>query len=393
MPVPELGDIAWPLALALAWIAGEYGHRWLRLPRISSYGIVGFVLAAAQGGFLPNPSHGPALLLANVAFGLILFELGYRINLGWLVANPWLGATSLVEAAATFAAVFLAGRAFDIAVVPALLLAATAMATSPAGVVRVVNDLRSSGQVTERALHHAAFNCVLAVVVFRFVVGYWVLSASGGIFQAIWSSFVVLVVSAGLGALFGVAVPGLLRMLGGTERNGTVVFALAVILLTTIAYSFKFSALLATLAFGLVARHRRLVLSQAQRNFGALGELLTLLLFVFVTATLDWRQVVGGFPLAATVIVVRLATKIGGATLLARFSGITWRKGMYSGLALTPLAAFAVLLQEQTSHLGLAVMNDVAALAGVVLVLEVFGPLATHWALVWAGEAPRRGGD
>lgn len=391
MPVPELGDIAWPLALAVAWLAGEYGHRWLRLPRISSYGIVGFALAAAQGGFLPNPSQGPALLLAEVAFGLILFELGYRINLGWLAANPWLGASSIVEATATFAAVFLVGRAFDVPLVSALLLAAIAMATSPAGVVRVANDLRSSGQVTERALHHAAFNCVLAVVVFRFVVGYWVLASSGGLFQAIWSSIVVLTVSAGLGALFGLTVPGLLRRLGGLERNATVVFALAVLLLITIAHTFKFSALLAALAFGLVARHRRLVLSQAQRNFGALGDLLTLLLFVFVTATLDWRQVVGGLPLAMSVIAVRLVTKTAGISLLAHLSGITLRKGAYTGLALTPLAVFAVLVQEQTRHLGLTVMDDVAALAGVILVLEVVGPLATHWALVWAGEAPRKG--
>lgn len=391
LPVPELGDIAWPLALVLAWLAGEYGQRWLRLPRISSYAIVGFVLAAAQGGFLPNPSQGPALLLAEVAFGLILFELGYRINLGWLAANRWLGASSILEAAATFAAVFLVGRAFDVPLVTALLLAAIAMATSPAGVVRVANDLRSSGQVTERALHHAAFSCVLAVVAFRFVVGYWVLASSGGIFQAIWSSIVVLLVSAGLGALFGLAVPGLLRRLGGLERNATVVFALAVLLLTTIAHTFKFSALLAALAFGLVARHRRLVLSQAQRNFGALGDLLTLLLFVFVAATLDWRQVVGGFPLAMSVIAVRLLAKTAGVTLFAHFSGIPWRKGALTGVALTPLAVFAVMLQEQTRHLGLAVMNDVAALAGIVLVLEVVGPLVTRWALVRAGEAPRKG--
>lgn len=391
MVVPVLGDLAWPLALAIAWTVGEFAHRWLRLPRISTYGAVGFLLAAGQGGFLASPSDRPLALLADVAFGLILFELGYRINLGWLRANPWLGVSSLVESAATFIAVFLVGRAFGVSLVPTLLLAAIAMATSPAAVVRVANELRCSGQVTERTLHLSAFNCVLAVVVFKFVVGYWVLAGSGGVFQAIWSSVVVLLVSAGLGALFGVAVPGLLRMLGGLERNATVVFALAVLLLTAVTYAFKFSPLLAALAFGLVARHRRIVLSQAQRNFGALGDLLTLLLFVFVTAGLDWRQVVAGFPMAMAVIAARLASKVTGATLFAHLSGIPWRKGLYTGLALTPLSVFAVLLLEQTRHLGLVLMDDVAALAGIVLILELVGPLVTHWALVWAGEAPRKG--
>jgi Kef-type K+ transport system membrane component KefB len=391
MVMPVLGDFAWPLALAIAWVAGEFVHRWLRLPRISTYGAIGFVLAASQGGFLANPSGRPIALLADVAFGLILFELGYRINLGWLRANPWLGVSSVVESAASFVAVFLVGRAFGVSTVPMLLLAAISMATSPAGVVRVANELRCSGQVTERSLHLSAFNCVLSVVAFKFVVGYWVLEGSGGFFQAIWSSVVVLAVSAGLGALFGVAVPGLLRMLGGLDRNATVVFALAVLLLTAVTHAFKFSPLLAALAFGLVARHRRLVLSQAQRNFGALGDLLTLLLFVFVTATLDWRQVVAGFPMAMAVIAVRLATKVGGTTLFAHLSGIPWRKGLFTGLALAPLSVFAVLLLEQTRHLGLALMDDVAALAGIVLVMEIAAPLITHWALVWSGEAPRKG--
>lgn len=385
-----LGDVAWPLALAIAWIAGEYVHRWLRLPRISTYGIVGFLLASGQAGLLPNPAAREIVLLADVAFGLILFELGYRINLGWVRANPWLGLTSIAESGATFVAVLVVCRAFSVPGVPALLLSAIAMSTSPAAVVRVANELRSSGQVTERTLHLSAFNCVLAVVVFKFVVGYSMLTGSGSAFQAIWSSVVVLLVSVGLGSLFGVAAPGLLRTLGGLQRNATVVFAIAVLLLTTIAHGLRFSPLLAALAFGVVARHRRLALSQAQRNFGALGDLLTLLLFVFVTASLDWHHVLAGLPLALAVVGVRFVTKLAGTTLFAHLSGISWRKGVFTGLALTPLSVFAILLVEQTRHLGLELVDELAALAGIVLVLEAAGPLVTHWALIWAGEAPRK---
>lgn len=385
-----MGQIAWPMALAIAWLAGEFGHRWLALPRISSYGIAGFLMAASQGGFLPDPRGGPIALLADVAFALILFELGYRINLAWLRANPWLGVTSVVEASCTFYAVFLVAQAFSVPLMPALLLSAVAMSTSPAAVLRVVNEARSSGQVTERTLHLSAFNCVLALVVFKAVVGYSVLASAGSVFQAVWSSLVVVLVSAGLGALFGVAVPGLLRFLGGLGRNATVVFALAVLLLTAATAAFKFSPLLAALAFGLVARHRRVVLSQVQRNFGALGDLLTVLLFVFVGATLDWRQALAGVDIALAVVGVRLLVKTMATTLFARVSGITWRKGALTGLALTPLSAFAILLLEQTRHLRLDLLDQVAGVMAVALLLEVVGPLMTRWALVWAGETQRK---
>lgn len=380
-------EIAWPAALLIAWLAGEGGHRWFALPRISTYGIAGFAMAASQGGFLDNPSGGPVSLLADFAFALILFELGYRINLRWLRFNPWLGVTSVFEAGATFAVVFVIARLFGVDLVPSLLLAALTMSTSPAAVLRVVNELGSSGQVTERALHLSAFNCVLAVIAFKGIVGYWVFANAGSLSNALWNSIVVLTVSASLGVLFGVAVSGLLRVLGSIDRNATVAFALAVLLLTALTYALKLSPLLAALAFGIVARHRRVILSQAQRNFGALGDMLTVLLFVFVAASLSWSQVATGLELALLVIVARLVVKTAVTTTFARFSGITLRKGMLTGLAMTPMSVFVILLLEQTRHLELAVLEQVAGIAAIVLLLEVLGPVLTQRALIWAGEA------
>jgi hypothetical protein len=51
---PAAGDLAWPLVLALAWLAGELGQVW-RVPRISVYGLIGFAFAPAQLGWLPDP--------------------------------------------------------------------------------------------------------------------------------------------------------------------------------------------------------------------------------------------------------------------------------------------------------------------------------------------------
>ena len=58
------------------------------------------------------------------------------------------------------------------------MLASLSMATSPATVVRVINEQNSSGQVTERALHLCALNCVLAVFAFNVIVGLWIFRTS-----------------------------------------------------------------------------------------------------------------------------------------------------------------------------------------------------------------------
>ncbi|TMH30010.1 MAG: hypothetical protein E6H58_15195 [Betaproteobacteria bacterium] len=72
--------LGWPVVIALAWALGEFGHRWTGLPRISLYGLVGFLFGPGQMAWVPASSTGTMILLANVAFGLILFEFGYRIR-------------------------------------------------------------------------------------------------------------------------------------------------------------------------------------------------------------------------------------------------------------------------------------------------------------------------
>lgn len=388
----HLAAMAWPLAIALAWLSGEAVSRWLSLPRVCGYALAGFVLASGQLGLLPNPAGTSMALLADFAIGLVLFELGQRINLNWLRHNRWLAVTSLVEAFGTFIAVLLVARLFGLAHLPALLLAALAMSSSPVAALRVANELRCSGQVTERMLHLSAFNFVFAVLVFKAVAGYWVLTSAGGLFPALWNSLVVVGVSAGIGAMFGVAVPILLRCQHRGGGDATVIFAIATLLLVTLTHSLQFSPMLAALVFGLVVRYRRIVFSGADRGFGALGSLMTILLFVFAAATLSWSQVAQGAGLALVVLLVRGVTKIGATVAFARLSGISWRKGALTGLALMPMSVFTILLIEQTRHLGIDVFSQVAGLGLMVLLLELLGPVATQRALILAGEAGREEG-
>ncbi len=380
-------NLGWPLAVALAWFAGELGHRWTGLPRISLYGAVGFLLGQTQLGWLSSADNASMTMLANLAFGLVLFEFGYRINLNWLRNNPWLAASGLLESALTFCSVLALASASGLPTLTALLIASLAMSTSPAVVLRVVNEHRSTGQVTERVIHLTALNCVLAVLVFKVVVGVWIFQSSGNLVQAVWNGAVLLAVSTALGAAFGSAVPALLHRLD-LSRDATMAFAVAVMVLVAAAHAFGLSPVLATLTFGLVARHRRVTFSQAQRNFGALGDVLTVVLFTFVASTLEWPRVVHGLPLALALIVLRAIAKALGTTCFARLSGISWKKGLLTGIAMTPISVFVILLLEEARYLGVDLVEQLAPLAAITLLLELAGPAVTRLALAWARETP-----
>ena len=381
-----LQSIAWPLVLLLAWFVAERVYEIWHIPRISS-----FVAVGLAGGLINLPGltgDVPGLpFLANVALALVLFELGYRINLRWFRHNPWVLALGIVESVVTFGVTYWVSGWFDLTVEIRVIIAALSISTSPAGVVRVANELRSAGQVTERVLHLCAINCILSVLALKLVVGYWHLSTSGDLVMAAFGSIHVVGTSAAVGGLLGVVVPWLLSQRSTRELGVTAVFALAVLLLTTAAYGLKLSPLLAALTFGIVARERRVHLTNAQRDFGTAGDLLSLFLFVYIASLLDWGAVGAGMLLGLLLIIARAASKIGCNISAARWSGITERKGLLTGLALTPMSAFAILLLEQSRLYGFVPAGQVLSImAGMMLLQELLGPVVTQRALIAARE-------
>ncbi len=379
-------SLAWPVLLLIAWVVGERLHAWWQAPRVSSYVAVGLAAGALMQPVLHAGAPG-LFFIANVALALVLFELGYRINLRWFRHNPWVLAVGLVESALTFGLVYWAAGWFALSTDVRLIVAALAVSASPAGIVRVANELRGAGQVTERVMHLCAINCLVAVMLVKLVVGYWHLSTSGDLVAAALGSVYALVTSVGLGAALGVLLPWLLRSGPQHTPNATAVFALAVLLLATVSQTLMLSPLLGALSLGIVARERRVQLTPAQRNFGSIGELLGLFLFVYVASLIQWPQVGETLALAAVLLALRLASKTLCNLAVARFSGITWRKGWLTGLALTPMSAFAILLLEQSLRYGFEPATTAfAAMAAMMVIQELVGPWVTQRSLMAAHE-------
>jgi Kef-type K+ transport system membrane component KefB len=390
--------VVWPLMLLAAWLAGEWAAQHARIPRVCAYGLVGLALSGlgltqslASPSDLNRDSQTALAWMANMALALTLFELGYRINPRWFLRNPWVLVAGLTQAALTFAAVMWVGHLFALPTNHSLVLAALCVATSPAAVMRITHELRSAGQVTERLLHLCALNCLLAVLLFKCVVGYWHLETSGDWGKAAFNSVYVIGLSLVVGAVFGVIAP-VLNRLASTPQNSvqatTVTFALCVLLLTGLAQTLQLSPLLAALAFGAVARERRVMLSHAQRNFGALGDVLTVFLFVFIGSLLSWEGLLSSLLLGAVVLTVRSSVHVLVNAGVARISGTTFRKGALTGLSLMPMSAFALLLLEESRRYGFDLGREsLPVIVGLLVMQDVIGPWVTQRALLWAGEA------
>lgn len=379
--------VTWPALLWLAWWLAERAQPW-GVPRVTVYVAVGLL----TGLVAPAPTlvDGSVLaLLAQLALALALFELGHRIRLRWWRANPWLTLTALAQGAAVFALVAWAGGWLGLTPEVRWLLAAVAVAAAPASLLRIVNDLRAGGQVTERALHQAALQSALAVLLVKAVSAYWFVSSAGDWGQAVLASVYALLASVGLGLALAVVQGLLARGPAGTAVVSTVGYALALVWLTVVADALKLSPLLAALSFGLALRERQPLVAAAQRDFGALGWLLGVFLFVYVGSRTTWPALSDPqvWLAAAVVLGARLLLLVGINAALAWPAGTTLRKGVLTGVTLWPMSALTLLLLERSTVLGVTPAQQVLQqLAAALLCAELLGPLVTAWALRAARE-------
>lgn len=385
--------VAWPAVLWLAWWLGERWHA-RGLPRVSTYVAVGLVGGALGGVASLRVPHEGGALLAQLALALVLFELGCRIHLGWFRRNPWVLALGVLQSLALFAALYGGLAALGVTEPWRALLAAAAVAASPAALLRVANDARAAGQVTERMLHLAAIQSVLAVLLLKLASAYWFLSAEGDWGQALLSSLYAGLLSVALGVALAVVLSALMRGAYPSSAVPTVGYALALVWLTVVADALRLSPLLAALSFGVLLRERLAWVANAQRDFGTLGLTLGVFLFVYVGARTSWSALADGavWAVAALIVAARLVVPVALNAALAVPSGTTVRKGVLTGVALLPMSAMTLVLLERSAALGLgpapqALWHASAAL----LLLELAGPVLTLWALRAAREADGSG--
>ena len=375
-------------AILLCGLAvGQIFVRVLKLPRITGFVAAGLVLGPGVLGLLDQTMLGKLSIFVDISLGLILFELGRRLDLRWFIHDRWLLASSVAESLLSFLFVYATLRFFDIAPVYSATAAAIAMATSPAVLIMIVHDQRAKGPLTERMLTLTALNNVFAFLLIALLFGFVHLEYSADWLQAVSHPLYLIVGSSGLGYVAFIVARTLARWLGKREDSQFGMLLGVIVGTVGCAISFNLSVLLALLAFGVFAKNLDRDHDLMAVEFGPGGQFFLVMLFVITGAGLRPSEFAVAGAIGAAFILARLAGKLIGLGLFAPLSGISQRKALLLGIGMVPMSAVAVVMVQGASALypEFGAMLSSIVLSAVV-VLELVGPLATQWALRRAGE-------
>ena len=382
--------LSYPLLFGVLLVAGMLGGelaRTLRAPRIVGYVMVGFVfgpLATAMGmGLLVDEAR----IFVDLALGLVLFDLGRRMDVKWMRRDWSLAVSGLAESVLTFALVFATLLAFDFRPVQAGIGAAIAMTTSPAVVLLTVHDTRSEGQVTERSLNLVAMNGLLASIIVTIMLGSAHFESRMDVETAILHPLYLFIGSLALGAAMAWSARVVAR---AVEKDREVHFSLVAGLVVAgvgLATLLKLPVILALLAFGLFSRNDERGYELLNVNLAPIGRLLYIVLFVITGASMPLGLLFAGGAVALAVVAARTAGKMLGVLLVAPLGGLRLKQSVGLGLALLPMSSLSLLLQHDIARVYPEFGLDLsAALVGAIIVMEIAGPFAVQYGLRLAGE-------
>jgi Kef-type K+ transport system membrane component KefB len=375
--------------LLLAGLAGGRLASMTRvLPAITGYIVTGFLLGPGVLGWLSEPMLEQSRVLAEFSLGLIVFDLGRRLDLQWARHDRWLLPMGIAESVLSFAAMFaLLHFIGGIDTLEAAVASTVGVATAPAVVLLVTNELKAEGPVTRRMLWHVALNNVLATVGITLLLPFIEARAAGASWnpaaRALWlmaGSFLLGFIAFHLMTLFA-------RWLGKSPVPQFVLAVGMVIATVGAAQAARLSVLLALLVLGACARNLDRDHRLIDVDFGRAAQVFFVVLFVLTGATLRVDQFGAIAWIGLAFVIARSLGKMLALYTLAWPAHISARQASTLGLALTPIAGLAIGMTQPIYDVAPEFGARLAAIVvSGVAILHVLGPVATRYALVRAGE-------
>lgn len=379
-------------AAAIMLIAGALAARilspLLRVPEITAFLLCGLLLGPSGLSLISADSVSGLAALADLALGLVLFELGRRVDPVWLMRERWTLITGLAQGLFTFLGLAGLLSALGVAPVLALMAAALGCASSPAITLRVVQEARAEGQVTERLIHSVAINSLLGFVLFTISLQSLHIAQSAAWITTVAHPIYLLLGSSLLGWLASRSVSFVSQSLGSRPGLQLLLILGFVALLVEANELLKLSPFVSLMIFGIASRGYGARGALHSAESGLTNYLVFAFLFVYfgATLTIDFRT--DTLLLGLAFVAARWMLMVTPSVMFCRLNGLSARKGALWGSALLPMSSVSIVLVSHAATLYPAFGTELGNLiASVLMITHTVGPLVAWWSLRLSGEA------
>ena len=370
--------------------SGEVSRRVLALPRTTGYVLFGLLVGQSGLNWVTHFHIESAQLFIDLALGLILFELGYLVPR----STPESGRNRLLAGCAISLMagllVLLLFLYWGFSTGSALFAAALCVATSPAITIATCSDVGAKGERTGLLYTMVAINGAVAfaavVLLVPFLIDNEPISGFARISNALGSIIGSIVLG---GACAGLVLLGADRLERQAEHQHLLILGTIVLGVGTAIY-LDISVFLPMLIFGILVStidHDRKVIAI---RIASDARVFLVITFVLAGAALDIAYLRDYWLEAILIALARLAGQVLAILISRKSIGLTVRESIFLGIGLQPMSSIALVLLVNTQMLYSGMDPTlIGMLMATILLMQLFGPLATQTAIKGFGEATR----
>jgi Kef-type K+ transport system membrane component KefB len=383
------------IAIGLGFLVGK-GTHFLKVTAVVGYIITGIIIGPDVLGIIqltPNEVE----TITNVALGFVAFIIGGELT-RTLIKKMGKSIVAIIigESFGAFILVFLGVYFITNDIPEAIIFAAMAPASAPAGTVAVMQEYKAKGKLTDSILAVVGLDDALAILIYAFSIALVGILLSAGIFSMSNAVITPLIEIGGallIGFIVGLVFSITLKKL--VEKEEILVVSLIAIFITAgLSLFLGVSLILACMVLGMVIINiypvdNKPIFDQIK----SISLPIYILFFVVAGINLQIELLLTIGLLGGVYIICRSAGLISGSYLAALASkadpvirnnlgfGILSQAGVAIGLAL--------LASHKLSSLGMPELGSlvITTIAATTVIFEIIGPLSARFAIIRAGEA------
>lgn len=385
--------MTYSLYIALLLLVG-LGGGWLatkvNLPSVTGYILSGLILGPSFLNIITGDVYQSLAFVNELALGILAITVGAELHremikkLGKELAILSIGNTALSFILVTAGTYFM-----GMPLTYASILGALSLTVSPAGVVSMVKERKAKGEMTQTLLGLVAFDNLVAILVFGFVVAF--VETTGNVNVDEFSLILAVLSDILFAALIGVASGFFASFFIRKELTNDKLLVIlgAVILFNSgIASVLGLSPVLVNIVSGATITNltnRKVLVAQVINRM----ELPIFVIFLTLAgAHLDVAIFATVGLIGLAYIICRSLGRYLGAFIFSRFTSLKKKGRQNIGFGLLPQAGIAIGLATIAEQ---SVPGTTGILTGVILTgalaFEIGGPLLLSSALKWSGEA------
>jgi len=406
-------DISVLTLIGLVAIFGFYmgfAARGVKLPSLIGYMVLGIILGPSILNLFSQTTMDHLAFITNIALGFVAFTIGVELNISSLKRLG--GGIISIILAESFGAFLVVG--FSIYLLTrdlplALIFAAMAPASAPAGTVAVIQEYKSKGSLTKALYAVVGFDDGLAIIIFGFAFALaknLLVIKNGGSAENVLLSLIgparEIGLSLILGSVIGFLFCFMVRKLQNQRDILVIVFG-AVLISCGLSNQWHLSLIMTNMVVGfvLVNTRRKTLVHNVVSSLQNIMSLLFILFFCLAGAHLEIAALPSLGWVGIVYILARSAGLIGGSRIGARIGRVEDNIRKYIGLGILSQAGVAIglslIVKHELDQIGARYnLPDVTKIGVVVLTtitatcifFEIVGPILTKIALEKAGEIP-----